>query len=811
MKSQLSTFKLTGVASAISAALFFSTNSLAAEETSEQAQDDSRVIMVTANRREQSVQDVAINISAVAGEDLVAGQIIDSSELMRNLAGITVVDRGYRNSGAVNGVIIRGVNVDSGSNGDIALSAVPTVASYINETPLYANFILKDIDTVEVLRGPQGTLYGSGSLAGTVRYRMNKPDFDGTYGSVSASFGQTDGSEGFNMNTDVMVNVPLSDKWAFRANYGMIDNDGVVDYTTLYQLDSNGYAPIPAGGDVAAGGGQYHSVEDADTVDISYGRMSLLFDATDDLSLLLSYQKQSDEIGGRRQVTTGNNSVSGVEEAYGDYQNGAASLEPAERDVDLTSLEIEWDLGFATLASSSSNYNHSGNSISDNTGFYAQNDWFQDLYYGSPRPFAVAHRGYEEEAFVQEVRLVSNEATNNFDWIVGAYYMDQDTLSTQDSFMPGYQEWAGAAFAWWPTMADFGMSFTDNDFHYNRQQTFTDKAFFGEVTYHFSDELRTTVGLRSFDNSFTNHTVLQLPIWPFLGDDVNLPTNEDDTLFKFNASYDIDDNTMTYLTIAEGYRRGGANAVPLNGSLEERPEWQQYNSDSVTNFELGVKGTFGEGNHNYTASVFRMDWDNPQLNTATAWGFFAVANGESAQTQGIEFELSGFLSDDWHYTVGYAHVNAELTADFYAPSPVWVTDPLSLVAEDGDNLPSTPEDTLSVGLDYTHNLANGMYLTTQVNGYYQSDSLNALGADSRVQADIGGFSLWNFSTRLSSEGSSDWDIALYVKNLFNEEGVTGLIPESYMGTDPGENYLGNSSKNYISLPRTIGVSATFHF
>ncbi len=806
-----SMFKRTGVASAISAALLFSAGGYAEETNSDQAKEDSRVIIVTANRREQSIQDVAINISAVAGEDLVASNIIDAAELMRNMAGITVVDRGYRNSGAVNGVIIRGVNVDSGVNGDVALSAVPTVASYINDTPLYANFILKDIEMVEVLRGPQGTLYGSGSLAGTVRYRMNKPDFDGFYGSASASYSQTDGSEGFNLNTDVMVNVPLSDKIAFRANYGMIDNDGIVDYTALYQLDANGYAPLAAGNDLAAGGGLYHSVEDADTVDINYGRFSLLFEATDNLSFLLSYQKQSDEIGGRRQVTTGTHFITGTEQPFGDYENGAATLEPSDRDVDLTALEVEWDLGFATLASSSSSYNHSGNSVSDNTGFYAQNDWFQDLYYGSPRPFAVAHRGYEEEAFVQEIRLVSNATKNNIDWIVGVYYMDQDSLSTQDSFMPGYQDWAGAAFPWWPTMADFGMVFTDNDFHYNRNQNFEDRAFFGEITYHFSEDFRTTFGLRNFDNSFTNDTILQLPIWPFLGAEPSFKTEEDDTLFKFNASYNIDDNTMVYLTVAEGYRRGGANAVPLTGSLAERPEWQQYKSDSVTNTEVGIKGTYGEGNHTYTASVFTVDWDDPQLNTASYWGFFAVANGESAQTQGIELELSGFFNDNWHYSLGYAHVNAELTADFYAPSSVFAADPTQLIAADGAKLPATPDDTLSVGLDYTHNLDNGMYLTTRVNGYYQSDSLNALGDSSRVQADISGFSLWNFSTRLSAEGSSDWDIALYVKNLFNEEGVTGLIPEAYMGTDPAENFLGNSSKDYISLPRTIGVSATFHF
>lgn len=804
-------FTKTAVASAISAAILFSSSVYAAEQTDEEQAEKGNVITVTANRREQSIKDVPINITAVSGDDLVAGIVVDSSELMRNVAGITVVDRGYRNSGAVNGVIIRGVNVDSGTNGDVALSAVPTVGSYVNETPLYANFILKDIQQVEILRGPQGTLYGSGSLAGTVRYRMNKPDLENTYGSVSVNYGQTNGSDGFNLNTDIMVNVPLSDKVALRANYGVIDNDGIVDYSTLYQLDANGYAPQAAGNDIAAGGGVFHKVKDADTVDIDYGRLSLLVEATEDLSMLLSYQKQSDEIGGRRQVTRGTHFTTGSEQAYGEYENGAATLEPSEREVDLTALEIEWDLGFATLASSSSKYSHSGNSISDNTGFYAQNDWFTDLYYGSPRPFAIADRGYEEEAFVQEIRLVSNETVNNIDWIIGAYYMDQDTLATQDSYMPGYQEWAGAAFAWWPTMGGFGMSYTDNDFHYERDQNFTDKAFFGELTYHFSDDFRATVGVRNFSNEFSNETFLQLPIWPFLGAEVSLPTEEDDTLFKFNASYDMNDSTMLYATIAEGYRRGGANAVPLNGSLEERPEWQQYSSDSTTNFELGIKGVLAE-KHSYTASVFRIDWDNPQLNTATSWGFFAVANGKSAETQGIELELKGYLADDWGYSIGYAHVSGKLTDDFYAPSGIGATDPLREVAASGSLLPSTPEDTLSVAMDYSYSLSNGMYLTTQINGYFQSDSLNALAdSSSRIQADIDGFSLWNISTRLQSGGTSDWNIALYIKNIFNEDGVTGLLPEAYMGTDPVENFLGNSSKDFISQPRTIGVSATFNF
>jgi iron complex outermembrane receptor protein len=805
------TFKKHSLAKAISMALVIGAPTFYASAQEETSTPDNKVlerIEVTANRRTQSIQEVPYNISAISGTELEDGKIIDSTELLRNIPGATVVDRGYRNSGVMSGIVLRGINVDSGSQGDVALSAVATVASYVDETPLHANFILKDIQMVEVLRGPQGTLYGSGSLAGTVKYRMNKADTDDFYGSAGLTLGQTEGSEGHNLNMDVMVNVPLTDNLAFRANVGRIDNDGIVDYTNVYVLDSNDYAPAAQGGDLAAGGVSFRSVEDADTVDINYGRASLFWQASDKLNFNLSYQSQSDEIGGRRQVTRGTNWVSGSEQDYGDYQNGAVILEPSEREVKLVALEAEWDLGFATLTSSSSKYQHDGQSLSDNTGFYAQQNWFADLYYGSPRPMAVAERGYDEKAFVQELRLVSNETKHNMDWVVGVYYMDQDSQATQDSFMPGYQEWAGAAFSWWPSMAGFGMVYTDNDFHYERNQNFSDKALFGELTYHFSDDFRATVGVRRFDNSFVNETDLALPIWPFLSAEPSFETSESDTLFKLNMSYDLNKDTMVYGTVAEGYRRGGANAVPLTGDLAERPEWQQYDSDSAINYEIGLKGYLEGHKHSYSLSAFRLDWDNPQLNTASYWGFFTVVNGESAQTQGIELELQGYLTDSIHYVLGYAHVKAELTADFIVPTGTFSADPTRVQAIDGERLPATPENTLSLALDYTYSLENGMYWVTQLNTYYQSDSLNYLGDSAALQADIDGFSLWNITSRLSS---NTWDVTLYVKNLFNEDGVTGVIPEAYMGTDPAENFLGNSSKDYISLPRTVGVSLNYRF
>lgn len=784
-----------------------STSVVSAEQETAEAGKIER-IEVTANRRSQTLQEVPYNISAVSGEELENRNIVDASEMMRGVAGITVVDRGYRNSGTVNGVIIRGVNVDNGANGDVPLSAVPTVASYVNETPIYANFILKDVGTVEVLRGPQGTLYGSGSLAGTVKYRMNEPMTDEFAGSLALNYGETDGSDGNNFSADLMLNIPLTDRIAIRGNFGKIDNDGIVDYSNVYVLDDNDYAPIPANGDLATGDPVFRNVKDADTVEIDYGRISLGIDATDDLNILLSHQFQSDEIGGRRQVTRGTHWTTGEEEEYGEYENGAVILEPSDRDVSLTALEIEWNLGFATLTSSSSMYDHDGEAISDNSGFYAQQGWFTGFYYGAPRPIAKAVRGYDDEAFVQELRLVSNETKNNIDWVVGLYYMDQDRTVYQDSYMPGYQAWADSAFEWWDTMGDFGMVYTDNDFHYVRDESFTDKALFGELTYHFSDNLRTTFGVRTFKNESDNDTVLSLPIWPYLGDEPSFNTDEDDTLFKFNISYDVSEETMIYSTIAEGYRRGGANAVPLAGNLAERPEWQQYDSDSTTNYEIGVKGYLSEREHSYTLSAFFMDWQDPQLNTASTWGFFTVANGDSAETSGIELELQGYLTDSLHYVLGYAYVKAELAGDFYAPSSISAEDTYALVAEDGDELPLAPENTLSVSLDYTHSLNNGWYWITQANAYYQSESLNWLGDNPSRQADIDGFTIFNASTRLSME---NWDFTLYVKNIGNEEGVTGLITEGHMGTDPSENFYGNSSKDYISLPRTIGLSANYRF
>lgn len=792
-QNHLTSFKKSAVASAITAALFFSSGSSAEESTDETAEKNN-VITVTANRREQSILKVPFNISAISGDILNDAQITDAAELMRSVAGVAVVDRGHRNSGVINGIMIRGLNVDGSALGDYALSAVPTVSTYVNDTPVYANFILKDIDRVEILRGPQATLYGSGSLGGTVKYIVNRPELGEFSGKITAGMSSTDGSNGLSWDTDVILNIPLSDTAAIRFVGGKVDYAGITDYVNVYELDSNRVPIAPNG--VFSTDESTRSVEDADTVDINHARISLLVEPNDQFSALLTYQTQSDNIGGRRQQTVGEN---GFGESYGDNEIGSVMLEPSSREVDLTSLEMDFDLGFATLTSSTSQYNQSGDSISENTGFYAQNNWLSAFYYNYPRPMAEAARTYSDEALVQELRIVSS-GDSNLDYVVGIFYQDQDLVATQDSYLRGFTRWADAAF---------GGSFTmgDKDFAYSRTQNFKDKAIFGEMTYHFTDDYRMTFGGRFFRNQFVNDTDMTVGLW--IGsptDSVNFVENDSGSLFKVNFAYDLAENQMLYGTISEGYRRGGTNAVPLTGTFAESAEWQTFAPDTDTNYELGIKGR--TGSMNYSLSAFYVDWKDIQINTATTfWGFFAAQNGGDASTKGIEVEIDGYLGDDqeWHYGIGYAYVNASLDEDMFAPGDLTRSFPIALA---GTRLPGTSENTISAALTNTQNLSNGLYWVNRLGYYYQSDTENAISSSTRFKRNLKGFSIVDFSSSISSE---KWAATLWIKNLTNQAGTTGIFTEQYMGTSPAQNYNGNGSKEFLALPRTIGLTVSYEF
>jgi outer membrane receptor protein involved in Fe transport len=802
-------------------------------------------ILVTATRRTTSVQDIPYNISAMSGEYMERQNIVNQYDVLRAMHGITVVDRGYRNAGTVNSIVIRGLNVDNGLNGDVMLNAVPSVATYYDNTPLFANFLVKDIERVEVLRGPQGTLYGSGSLGGTVRYITQRPNSEGFEADLEVDYSQTSGSDGDNLAFDAMVNIPLGDTAAIRAVYSRIDNDGVIDYVNAYQLNSFGEPLVNVGGtctdpraatdtQILQNVGCFEEVEDADTVEIDYARVAIAGEIGERFDYQLSYHMQDDDIGARRATTLGDNnqpSGSSLFFEYGSDDSGQVLLEPSERDVEMTSLDLEWDLGFATLTSTTSFYDHEGVGESDNGGLWASGgevdgtsrDWNAAFYGGGwPRPMQLAQRGYNDEAFVQEIRLVSNDSDGLVDWIVGGFYMDQDNEVWQLSYNPGMNAFHNACVntgipgadpacdGFWPAIFYGGQQLTEIDFEYQRDTTYEETAIYGELTFNISDSFRLTGGFRWFDNETVNDVILGFPLvegWTSPSAPQSTDS-DDDVLIKLNASWDVNESTMLYATYSEGYRHGGAQSVP---SLDDGDPFGEPNaeairtfgSDSVQNYEVGVKG--GSGNFRYTASLVHVDWDDPQLNTTSAfYGFFIADNGDAASTEGVELELEGYASESFHYRLGYTYVKAELDKDFFG------TQTGALVAPSGSALPGAPENVLSLNVDNTWELNSDMRFVAAANLYYQSSTENFIDQDSPLNETFDSYTLLGLTASLAAE---NWTATLYVRNLTDEEGVSGGFPSSHWSYDTGifENWYGNGNRQFIVQPRTIGVKFGYRF
>lgn len=772
-------------------------------------------VIVTATRRSMSLQDVPFNITAISGDFIEKAGILDATELMREIPGVTVADGGGRAAETNANIMIRGINIDPNSTDRTFLSA-PTVSVYVGDTPMYANFVLRDVDRVEVLRGPQATLYGSGSLGGTVRYIMNKPDASAFDANVGLDLSTTDGSSGNNWNGDFMVNIPMSETFAFRASGGRVDNAGVIDYVNAYQTDSNG-VPIAEGGDTLDGGPVYVNKKDADTVEVDFARLSMGWTPNDEFEAQLSYQWQEGDFGGRRQMTTVSN---GFGEPYSEYELGAVVLEPASNEAKMAALEMDYDLGFATLSSSTSYYDRSFESVSDNTGFYAAQEisWAPGrswLYYygygGFRRPAVPAYRTASEDAFVQEFRLVSN-TDGAFDWVGGLYYMDQSGDATQRTTILGFQEWRDVS-GW----ANDFYGPSNDTFVWTYDKSFKDLAAFGEMTFHPTETVDLTVGARWFDNENTVTSQTLLPIWiGSIYDFGEAPetTNtqkDDDFLFKGNIAWHLNDQQMVYGTISEGYRRGGSNASPVwyPGCVRycNDPSYTSFESDSVVNYEVGFKGS--ASNMSYTVSAFYIDWSDPQLNTATPSGaFYAVVNGPSATSKGLDAELTWAITEALTFYGGYSFIDAELDEDLYVPIGNPDAPAERLEASAGNQLPGTPENSLNLSLTHSYNLSNGWRWDNRGSMYWQDESENSILDSEDWNLTLDSFSLWNFSTTLLDD---NWATSLYIKNAFNEEGSTAEFKDGYFQTRPADFFYGHGQKVFIAQPRTIGVSFRYWF
>ena len=833
-------------------------------------------VVVTATRRAESVQDVPYNISAVQGGDLAAAGITDVAALAARIPGVSYTDRGARGGAFNSGIAMRGLSTEDGRLSG-PLGTAPAVGTYVNETPLYVNLRLTDIERVEVLRGPQGTLYGSGSMGGTMRFIQAKPSMEGFESEVSADISQTKNGDGINHSAEAMFNIPVSDNFALRMNVGQSEDAGWIDRPRSYVLrpdgepvstdesnrapgvivstkDFSSYTPSP----VYVSGNRgaepiYQSEEGTNEENSTTARISALWQPNDEFEAHLNYQYQKDE-------SKGNPIQAADHPDYGEYDSPSLIEEPFESETEVLSLDMSYDLGFASVTASLSHYDTEQEFSGETTERYTNFSFYPYTYGLMPRPLVTYEDTNNDEAKVLEVRL-NSQTDGDFDWVIGMFHMDQDTQISDDQSFPGYQDWADACGAANPdetatpptpattyacgagtTLGTFMSPYANGAFYTSGPQAhpnadaagievvkdrifvssaesnFTDTAVFGELTWHASEEWQITGGFRSFKQEFET-TAVNAAILVDSVDKSSRSFDNDDTLFKFNTSYDVNEETMVYFTWSEGFRRGGANPLPLTllsfgTPYETHPASLDYEPDTVTNIEVGIKGSIDE-RFTYTLSYFDIDWENIQLNTSTTiFAYPTVLNMGDAETSGVEFEFAGQLTENLHITMGYSYTDAKLTDPDNLGAELAIGDPYSYTTVAGADaaaatgasaavlkgarLPGVARNTMSLDLEYTQNLDNGMSVVYDINGTYRDETQGELDPTLATTAD--GFQMWNAYVLLDSGDA--WTARLYVDNLFDEIGVinTANLPEN-----------GPRRSQIISKPRTIGLGMSYRF
>ncbi|NIB38402.1 TonB-dependent receptor [Pseudomaricurvus alkylphenolicus] len=752
-------------------------------------------VIVTATRRAQSAQEIPYNIAAIGGEDLENTGITNGSDLLQQVPGIFVSDVGGRSSINSN-ISIRGINANNPGNNSIVQNLTESsVSTYVNDTPMFINISLSDVERVEMLRGPQGTLYGSGSVGGAVRYIFNKPDVEAFSSSISGRVSTSEESDDVSYETNFILNAPLADGVALRLVGGYEELGGFIDARHLYARESDG-SPTPSGDYLTSGPVIGPKKEDTDGSDSWNVRAALHVDLSDSSSALLTVAHQEDTFDGDsiRRITD-------LESNNGpEYVHDIDSLSFGEAESDLVSLELSFDLGFATLTSSTAHTEIEVDNSINSTEIYVGIEQDTGFYSGYPRISTISTVIATDEVFTQEFRLVS-QGESNIDWVVGAFHKDQERGSLFADEMVGFNDWliaGGAAadpFGYAPVS---NPSYVDIPIEIARSVSFKDMALFGELTYHITDQWQLTGGARFFKQDFEQDVRVRLPycsVWcaddgeDLLGTSTSSSQKDfQDSIFKINTSYQMTEDHMAYFTWSQGFRHGGANAIPFN----EDASLNAYDADTLDNYEVGLKGYLADNSVSYTLSLFRSNWDDIQLDAFVGPLLTPAAlNGEGARSQGLELDVKANLSENLVVSVGYTYTDAELTDDAVLAG---------VTAEKGDGIPGVSKQGISLFADYTLPLSDSEIIF-HADASYRSDFETSFNSSFGNYAKLDGYEVVNVAVNWITE---KFTVGGYINNLTNEEGVTATSTEL-------AGALAESGFAYVMRPRTLGISATYRF
>jgi outer membrane receptor protein involved in Fe transport len=702
-------------------------------------------IVVTATRRVESILDIPQSIQAIDGallERLSIGNVEDVVALVPNLN----VEAHRKHGGRFN---IRGFGDQRG-----AFTAFSTVGTYVDDTPLTdarANLqaMLFDVDRVEVLRGPQGTLYGESSLAGTVRIITARPDPDELSGSLVARGETTDGgSTGYRFGG--VLNAPIAPGIAaFRLSATRDRTGGFMDT-----------AAWPDGTPTATNVNETIS---------SYVRGVVQVNAGDNLVLRPSFTYSNVEGGAGPLDSIALPDFTG-------YANGPDDFKDTLR---VAALELEWELPWATVISSTSYSERRFAAIDDDIGANTVIDLFI-------APSEAATQNYERDidTVTQELRLVST-ADGPLTWLAGGFYRRKELTEDVSILSPTIGAIVG----------DERIFFQENS------AKFEQYALFGEVNYAVTERLTLTGGLRWFSedaNSVLQFGVFDLGVFGFVLNPRITPSfSESGTLLKGALTYDLADDVTLYALYSEGYRPGGVNdrLVDLTGALtpEQLQALSVYGRDETKNYEIGLKGRLLDGRLALNISAFRIDWNDTQVATQPIPGANVVVNAKGARSTGFEADFLASLPGNVRVGGAIGYADAEIVAD---------TPSASGLIPRGSSLAHAPLWSANLYLEQLYSLNVGGDLRIRVDGRFTDRRQNTVDVVGQPGTPLAAYTILNASASYERER---YTVDLVVNNLTNKRAELN----ANLFDDP---LLGNLIAGYVrNAPRTVGLQLRMNF
>lgn len=765
-------------------------------------------VTVTATRRSESVLDIPYNISAVSALDLQSAASEDIAGLSTMVPGLQAPNEGLRGN-VLPQFTIRGLNVSpNGESSNLPGGEAPLVSMYSDDTPLEANLKTTDLARVEVLRGPQSTLYGSGAVGGTVRLIHNQPDTTRSEFEVTVDASQTYHATGPSGSVDTIFNIPFSDSLALRGSAGWEGLSGFTDAISLINLNS---AQQPILADPSSPLTSPATFKRKDGIDDGtewYTRLSGLWKFSDSGRATLTYQHQQTYSGGFP-----------YEEPGLQYEQGRYWRESGKYITDLASLDVSVNAGFATISSTSSFTNQTGKDVSDETGLIEE---LNPILYGNyPRVSSPLFDHDQIKTVTEELRFVSN-GSGPLSWVAGMWYSYQYAENgTTAETIPGYAAWTALpgsgippystydetllAFGSTPPSMHLPNTPADGIYFYHAYTHFHDFApLYGELTYHITPQWQVTGGGRLIIQSFANNIGEVLPVCGSAcsesGTDptgslyAQSSTTFHEHVFKGNTSYEVAPATLLYYTYSQGFRRGGANGLPFGSCLFCVPESQLvYQPDFAINNEVGIKGRILTA-ATYTFTLYNIDWEHPQISgTEPVSGLLFIANAKSARSRGIESEVTVAIARGTSLTLGYAYTDAILTADFDVANG-------AIVGVSGDRLPGVSKQQINAAMDYSRPLSGDWSFIARADVAYRSDFWTET-PHSIDAAILPGYTLLDL--RAGADLGSTWRLEAYVDNVTNSQGISGF---TYTKAFLPHNYA-----YFVSRPRTVGINVNYAF